>query len=370
MKTPIRFALCGLVFLVPVGTIVRAADPVPPPLKGTVLILENEHTLEGDIERIGQEYRIRRDTSETWVSGTKVLRLCKDGPDAYAYLRSHANLDDADERYRLAQWCFQHGLPREALAEVKVALEMRPRHGPSRWLLARLQENNTSESAAASSRPGDAADVSTPPPSIDLNTESLAQFVTRVQPILMNTCVSCHGALYTGPFKLVRVHEGAAASRKALQQNMAAVLAQINFDKPSMSNLLIKAVTAHGEMTQPQFKNQEAPAYRSLDDWVQRMVATHPQLRERGSRSSVVASARPETPEKIGFAGQTIAPARVAPPKEPFGTAHPPVTADRSRVQEAPRELAPATAVGNRTTPVDEFDPLPFNRQMHPQTIK
>ena len=39
-----------------------------PATAGRVLILENQRTLEGDVERVGDQYRVRRSTGEMWVA--------------------------------------------------------------------------------------------------------------------------------------------------------------------------------------------------------------------------------------------------------------------------------------------------------------
>src|SRR5437879_227562 len=79
-----------------------AQDATAPPTTGKVLLLTSERLLEGDIERIGDRYRIRRGLSEVWIPADKGLRLCVDVQEAYALMKSRANLADADERLRLA----------------------------------------------------------------------------------------------------------------------------------------------------------------------------------------------------------------------------------------------------------------------------
>src|SRR5207253_4476132 len=96
-------------------------------------------------------------------------------------------------------------------------------------------------------------------------------FLTRVQPILMNACAHCHATGRGGAFKLTRTYEPAMTGRKTTQQNLAAVLAQVNSEQPTASPLLSKAVSLHGkpgEMTQSPLKNREVAAYRSLEEWV------------------------------------------------------------------------------------------------------
>ena len=58
---------------------------------------------------------------------------------------------------------------------------------------------------------------------MDLTSDSLNLFLTRVQPILMNACANCHAAGKGGTFQLTRAFPGESANRKTLQQNAAAL---------------------------------------------------------------------------------------------------------------------------------------------------
>src|SRR5262249_4385324 len=196
MKTPFRLLLCGLV-------VVSALQAAPPdkPEAGKILVLDNDRTLEGDIERVGDRYRIRRNVGVTWVPAERVAGLCASKEEALAFLRRRSNLDDPDERLRLARWCHLQGLRDQALVEVKAAVELRPNQPESNRLLkSREQSARYAEEAARTppeppqSRPRPEA------PAIDLSAEVVGQFATRVQPILMNACARCHLAEGAGTF--------------------------------------------------------------------------------------------------------------------------------------------------------------------------
>src|SRR5262245_18321754 len=237
MTTKMWIVLGVLALGAPAGGRLWAADPAgPPPAAGKVLVLDNEHTLEGDIERVGEQYRVRRSTGETWLPAAKALRLCATMEDAYAYLRTSANLRDPDERLRLAQWCHLNGLRQLAIDEVTAAVEVRLEYTPCRKLLAHLQQT----AAAPPSAPGhhDAAPETVATPAVDLSAEALCTFSTKVQPILMNACANCHAAGKGGAFKLMRAYDEAGGGRKTVQQNLAAVLAQLNAKSPQGSPLL------------------------------------------------------------------------------------------------------------------------------------
>src|SRR5262245_55376817 len=142
MMTSFRIFSGLVLFTAAAALALRAADNAPL-ARGKVLVLENERTLEGDIEKHGDQYRVRRAVGETWIAADKVLRLCASREDAYKYLRGRANLSDPDERVRLAQWCHLNGLREQALSEVTAALELRPNHPESKRLLRSLQRTAT-----------------------------------------------------------------------------------------------------------------------------------------------------------------------------------------------------------------------------------
>jgi hypothetical protein len=349
---------------------VRASDPEP--TRGKVLVFDNERTLEGDIERVGGQYRIRHQIGESWVPGEKVLRLCAGREEAYAFLRSRANLDDPDERLRLARWCHSQGRHDQAVENVRAAVALRPDHAESRRLLNSLERMALTKSRPQSPSSGGGIEPAAVP---ELNGESLSSFATRVQPILMNACANCHATGRGGAFKLVRTYENSAENRRSLQQNLAAVLGQINLQQPQSSLLLTKAITAHGEGTQAPLAGRQMVAFRSLESWVLSTQAKNPQLREPGSSAPLAEGNNPALlnsktntlPAENPAAGTTT-------PGTPGTRSPTPMGAEGSSLP-APGGFAAGRAVPEKTRPaappgpVDPFDPIIFNRES-PSTPK
>ena len=343
MNTLLPLILCGVPF---------AADAPPAdadPTRGKVLVLENEQTLSGDVEKVGDVYHIHRLIGETAVPADHVLRLCDGMEAAYAFVRGRANLTDPDEHLRLAEWCRTNGLHQQAVVEVRAAVELRPDDPASRRLLAYLQDNKPAQPAAKPSPDDGTAD--SPRPSVDLTEEALGQFAVKVQPILMNACANCHATGHGGGFKLTRTYDSSVLNRKTLQQNLVAVLGEVNIAQPQSSPLLCKSVSVHGPLEQAPFRNRQAAAYRTLEDWVKNTLADNPQLLDQGQArpAAPAAAAPPPTPaaptpfaevRQTSFNDQTT-PARPAPPA-------------------APQTAAPATP-----EPEDPYSPDAFNRQFH-----
>ncbi len=326
------------------------------PRTGRVIVLDNENTLTGDIERIDAQYRIKRLIGETWVPANKVLRLCASLEEAHAFLQSRANLSDPDERLRLADWCRQHGMTTEALVEAEAALALRPRDARAKRLAAFLREMKSRPAVTAA--PG--AERKLPP--IDVTAESLSVFASRVQPILMNACANCHTAGRGGTFQLIRSYGSGLGDRHSLEQNLAVVLSHVNTSQPIVSRLLTKSVSLHGlGMTTAPLRGRQAPAYLTLEHWVMDTLANNPQLRVNASPAEPPATATASAtipPPPVGQAGswgndRSATPAPASMPAVPLPT--PPALNPAGAGPEPPK-----------ATNSDPVDPEDFNRHFHP----
>jgi hypothetical protein len=323
---------------------------------GKVIVLDNENTLTGDIERVDDEYRIKRLIGETRVPAVKVLRLCASLEEAYAFLQSRANLNDPDERLRLADWCRQHGLTAQALAEAEAAIALRPRDGRAQRLAAYLREMKSRPPVTAAPLP----EKKLPP--IDVTAESLSVFAARVQPILMNACANCHTAGRGGNFQLIRAYGSGMGDRRSLEQNLAVVLSQVNMREPALSRLLTKSVSLHGlGMTAAPLRGRQAPAYLTLERWVMDTLANNPQIRvnpptaEPSSTATASATVPPPAVRQASQWGDDRPGTKTPPDKTPAPLVPPPLPAS------ADTGATPPQAKGS-----DPVDPEDFNRHFHP----
>ncbi len=341
------------------GGSVRAADPPQSPQKGRVLLLTNEHTMEGDIERVGDRYRVGRLVGETWVPADRVLCLAASMADVYVFLRSRANLHDADERLRLASWCRLNGLREQALSELEAAAQLRPDHAETQRLLKHLRQSNRTPAADKTISPP-AKPAAEPLPVVELTTDSLGLFAMHVQPILMNTCASCHATGRGGAFRLTEVFDDGLANRKALEQNVAAVLRQINLNQPEASRLLTKAVSDHAHTGHAPLRDRKDTPYRTLEKWVRLTVANNPHLRDvlPAPAAPVMPKAAETRTDAAVMQTQWGADATSRSPSTP------PVPAP------TPVSRAPAAPPSPNAGPPDPYDPEPFNRQAHPEASK
>lgn len=341
---------------------VLPAEPpsAPLPVKGHVLVLENDRVLQGDIERVGDQFCIRRAGGEMWVPASQTRCLCNDMAQAYLFLKQNSNTSDPDEHLRLAQWCHLQNLPAQALMEATEAVRLRPRHTESVLLLRGLQR--TSNQIAVARPPRQVPpEVEPPAENLPFNADALGLFVSRVQPILMNTCASCHASNRSGSFKLTRASAGLVGSRKVTQRNLIAVLGELDRNRPKDSRFLQRALSIHGHAEKPPLQSRETPAYQALESWVLLATAGLGETKPGQPEPAVAVKEAETRPDALAPATVPI----TSLPSEKPASKKP--ASQTSKPFALPAQPAPAESFGDNRkpqAPSDEFDPGIFNQQM------
>ncbi len=367
MKQSILLLLWAIVIFDAGENGLRADEPT----SGKVIVLDNDRTLEGDIELDGEQYRIRGAGWTTSIPIERVRKVCADKKEALTFLREKANREDPDERLKLARWCHLHGMRAEALEEVAAALEIRPGHAESKQLQHYFEQWARHEAESKNTpKPAVAAQVVTKPapPPVSISADSMGVFVGRIQPILMNACARCHSSSENASgFHLERSYGIGFANRRAVQENLAAVLAQLHTSQPERSPLLVKSISAHGQTTDAPIKGRDVPAYRSLEDWVRLTLASNPHLQDVVKPPPTLI---PEPPPRREARTQPELPAaQPAPVRKDVPVTTAPVLPEQARA--VPVTTSPATTeAGPDAAPESEFDPSIFNRRMHPPRPK
>ncbi|HZZ77802.1 MAG TPA: hypothetical protein VFE62_04750 [Gemmataceae bacterium] len=281
---------------------------------GKILLLKNGSVMEGDIDKVGTQIRIRRGTSEIFLGADSAVRICTDWDDAYVFMQTLIKPNSAGGHVALARWCNMHHMDDRALEQAKIALALQPDHTGARQivtLLERTLKQPASKPALpASIAPVKAHDNAVP---VDVTTETSVAFTTRVQPILMNACANCHASGAGGKFVLERASDG--SKKAATQFNLTAALAYIDLDRPTISPLLTKAVTPHGGSVAAPIKDRSSKPFVAIKDWIDLTIARNPQLKEYQSQrnGTPVKTSAPEGKSSFGSQQQRSA----APTYEP-----------------------------------------------------
>ena len=244
----------------------------PTPVLGKGVLLDNESLFEGDVTLADDYYILRSEAGEVRVPKSRVVAVVQSKLQAYEEMQKRVNLRDAEERIRLARWCIQYGLPAQARAQAEFAESMRP--GDTRFAgIAQSIIDLTHSSPPAQPTPPSAPSLAAKPTAgpvkelkpVKFNEEAFGDFVGRIQPMLMNSCIGCHNSGKGGSFDLIRV--SMPAGRFATTQNLNAVLAQLSREEPQKSPLLVRAVTAHGDAVSAPLKGETSEAFQMLQQW-------------------------------------------------------------------------------------------------------
>jgi hypothetical protein len=332
------------------------------PKHGHVLVLETTRVLHGDITRESDGYHVVRAIGETVVPAEGVMFLCDTLPEAYEHLRQRANLRDADERIRLARWCQLNGLRQEALTEMEAAVALRPNNAGFVRLRDSLRRSCARISEHGPPAPSEQEDAITT--NVEITSESLGQFITHVQPVLMNTCASCHVSGRGGNFKLLRSNEGGIINRRATQHNLKAVLTEIRADHWQASPLLTKSISIHGNASAPPIKGRQSAAYKSLEEWVKQTLEDNAQLQTVGPVANVKpADAAPQDGKSgPGQANGAVQSPATGPHAAPADGKASDATSSDFGANSSAKGGSPAPS----TTPIDPFDPAIFNQANKP----
>ncbi len=350
------------------------------PTTPKMLVMVDGTVLEGRFTPRPDGYDMTTRAGRMFIGSDQVRFTALDLADAYQRMQETFSERTPENHMVLARWCLTNKLTTEARREVLDALRLDPNRGDARRMLAMLVSEDDSPTSDQSSGAGSReftwsrrSGTGTPP---SIETRSLAglsrpvaqTFTRHVQPLLMNKCANsgCHGGSGTSTFQLMSAHRG--SSPTIAERNLAAILRQVDFSKPSSSPLLAAADGTHGNLTNPIFRGRSGSAQiEVLRRWVKAAaVDIAPDANEESSPHApreessggnlraglnvpVVSAARSGTGTsktvRTGFATESAT---------PHGRLLTSADTDDSFVADAERSNAR-----------DAFDPSAFNRRFH-----
>jgi hypothetical protein len=343
------------------------AEELPP---RRVLVLTNEATLVGRIEAKTGEFEVKTDSGFSVIPANRVLKLCESLEDAHAFLHKRLKPNDHLDQLRLMRWCLKYGLTEQAKCEAEAILKLQPKNPEALRLLGRTEAAPPSGEPLPTSK---AEAISTINHEHAYTPETLRTFSQRVQPLLFNSCATgaCHGGGKATGFELQRPASGGLLLPNVTRQNLVQTLKLIEREDASQSELLRKALEAHGGSAKPPLTGKDAPAYQTLEAWVLKaapakaapslsgeIVSAAPRPSEnQPTKAKAEPIDRPKLPAALEdkFAALPMAPATEEGPKES------PVAEEKPKVVKDPRGAKPLTP------PDDPFDPVQFNEQYHPR---
>lgn len=348
-----------------------AADPAPD--RG-VLVLRSGKLVRGRITHSAAGFEVDVTNGRMMVPYSLVRFQAASEADAYRRLRDAVERPSPNYRMALAQWCITNGLYEYALKELDAVLKANPEHNAARRMRTRIEAMLSPDTDKPKKKLSIFERLAAPDVTAlaGLSPDVSRQFVSRVQPILVNGCAlaGCHGPRSKNGFQLMRVHLTAGSRRGSSERNLAATLRYVDLRNSARSPLLTRPLGRHGRRGKPVFRGRAgAKQLAELRNWVRRVVddSFKDDPGRAPARSRVTDDAARAAASGGSRAGGSRAGFGVRSPL-PSYQATPAMKAARSRIRNR-RVRDPIRPATRSSTPSgDPFDPAEFNRRTAPST--
>jgi hypothetical protein len=274
--------------------------------KPGLLILVNGNIVEGKISESPSGFLVQVRSNKYLVPYGRVRFEAANRREAYLKQRKFLIKPAPREHVTLARWCFEQKLFAEARIELRDALRLSPRNPFAREMLVQMEEilnpdDPVNKQRDPSTRRDDAGfELSETKSLAGLSRDVVQEYVSRVQPLLMNRCgnASCHGSTKgTSDFSLERVRVGFRRHRGPNERNLKQVIEQIDTASPDRSPLLTVTTGRHGGSRRDVFVGSAASKQReTLRNWIRKVTKELDQQ----STTVVAAKSKTKTAKRIG----------------------------------------------------------------------
>ncbi|MBS0262887.1 MAG: hypothetical protein JSS02_13115 [Planctomycetes bacterium] len=366
----VRFPACCLLVL---AITALSAVPLPAgefddpedtstPTEGVLVMRDRSGTVvAGKITLVDEIYTVHGRYGNLQFPASDVRMRCSTLQDAYSRLHDlTAKHQSANSYMILARWCMANQLEKEAVEELNAALDLEPDRDDAKRMLQSLTEvtpqgQKRDSRTAENSRTGKAdwplAEEAVTLGGLSLN--NALQYNRKIQPLIVKTCATagCHTRESESSFQLYHVTPGKHASRTASEQNLAAILQQIDMKAPSRSPLLTVPRGKHGKNGRSVFAGPRGEQqFADLEQWVQDVAREESR---RGSKTDEADARRRGTIRQTA-ATDAKSGEKSSSGRDPFAVpANPPLP---FRGERRPRSMSDSSNA-------DPFDPAAFNRQ-------
>ncbi len=342
-----------------------------------VVVLHNGNVLVGEVDHLGDAYRVATGTTEIRLSVREVERVVGSLLEAYDAKRAAWKIATTDEHLRLAAWCIRQEMWPQAALELNNARQRERRHPSIALLQRRLQV-----ASRAAMRASEPLPLLKPDPKVKHEAEekraselqeleSLAQslpegsfedFNRHIQPILVNGCAvaGCHCMEDAQQLRLSRDLLRGLGNRESTLRNLQAVWGVVDLQSPHYSPLLTQPAVPHGGLSQPVFTGNRKRLQERLAEWVR--VATQPSQADPTPTPTIELVTHELATHELGgprLENRTpVAPEAESPHFWEVGPDGEPL---ESQVQRGLKS--------SQFKPKDEFDPEIFNRQQSAASV-
>ncbi len=355
-----------------------------PPTESCVL-LRNGNVLVGAVTKIGGTVCITRsDQSKINLPSDQVETVGRSLSELYDYRRKNRFDGDLKRVQADVRWGLRHGLVREAAQDALEARSLEPSNPQTIQLLrqiAAVLKQQSEPAQPAVSGDGQAPALRTVSHETvvtddhsDIEPETAAElsglpeqlvyeFTSRIQPILMNRCTSCHARddRNAREFQIHTALTSKWAPKDVARDNLQAVMKYVDLNAPANSLIRLRASDGHGGRRHS-FGSQGSAMMSSLDRWLAQLPSAHSAsqweaaMEQNAGAESLVPASPPQLAE-IDQTGRAESATGIPELPETLATesvwnAGPPLTGAAPRTRRMPKVENP-------------FDPDIFNRRVH-----
>lgn len=333
--------LLALLIISAISFALTAADESlslrPTNTENHLLVLNSGRVVKGRLTPLTGGYDVTLSAGRMFVSSEQIRFKAANMDDAYQRMRDTFTELTPNSHIELARWCITNKLPSNAKRELLDALHLDPYHTQARRMLEGLiREQNRPTKQETRAIPE--IDPFAPERrSLGGLTQETAKIFTRnIQPLITNKCgnVRCHGA---GRNTFVVAPARNSVTAYTTEQNLAAVLNQIDFKTPSASPILSAATELHGGSRQLLFRGQSGR--RQIDLLKQWITSVAHEATPPAHTNAVESQPAPTTQRSANREYET----------------------SRTETDTDTKFITDAVAA----TKTDQFNPETFNRRFH-----
>lgn len=349
------------------------------PKSDQLLVLRSGRVIRGVLTPRQQGYDIVQPGGRIFVGSEQVHFLADDIEQAWRKLRDSKQELTPDTHLELARWCLDQKLYGRAKQEILDALHLDPYRGDAKRMLAGLVQLENSagqprmtQAQKVAQRLREVREHGALAPqrrSLGGLPEDLAlQFTRTIQPLLSNKCgnARCHGP-GQNDFVVLSIRRGVTPVRS--EQNLAALIGQMDFQHPENSPVLQATYGLHGGSRTLLFPGQSGGRLRQkLKDWVQAAaVQMDPALPEPAPATTEGSESR--NPQHSSSRGVPSANRKTV-SVESTADGIDPAVAEGTLTQAGYRREQRAKFVheANVASRHDDFNPDEFNQMVHGRT--
>ncbi|QEF99363.1 hypothetical protein Mal15_34270 [Stieleria maiorica] len=268
----------------------------PAAYEESCVLLRNGNVLCGQVAKIGSTYCITRsDQSRINLPGDQVETVGRSIRQLYQYRRGNRFQGDLKRLHADVRWCLRNGLVQEAARDALEARALEPADPSTIQLLrqvaAVIRQQSASAEPASVGDPSPAVqtvshespvaddpavgeDRAVAPPS-GLPEKLVYEFASRIQPILMNRCTSCHArdGQNEREFQIHTALTSKWAPKDVARENLQAVMQFVDRSVPGNSLIRLRASDGHGGRRHS-FGSEGSAMMSNLDRWLMQVEAS------------------------------------------------------------------------------------------------